>query len=119
MLPAYMDPLSSRWNSLSVCLGPPDREGSGGPRPLRSFFFQKGDYAKTKLLREKREEGEKLKLWCHYEATGCPFPGAPQKRERAAPDLLPEEMNNEDRGEVRVEGLLKGGRGLEEELDPP
>lgn len=37
----------------------------------------------------------------------------------AAPDLLPEEMNNEDRGEVRVEGLLKGGRGLEEELDPP
>lgn len=60
-----------------------------------------------------------MKLWCHYEATGCPFPGAPQKREKAAPDLLPEEMNNEDRGEVRVEGLLKGGRGLEEELDPP
>lgn len=49
---------------------------------------------------------------------GAPFQEL-RRNERVASDLLPEETNNEDRGEVRVEGLLKGGRGLEEEIDPP
>lgn len=41
------------------------------------------------------------------------------RRTEGGPDLLPEEMNSEDRGEISAEGWLKGGRGLEKELNPP
>lgn len=48
---------------------------------------------------------------------GTPLPEL-LRRTEGGPDLPPEVMNSEGRGEISVEGRLKGGRGVGEGAEP-